>query len=93
MNNNLQNLESIVQQMGEAVIAATETVETLAERVEALAVQVQNQGYQIQQQGYQIFALSDALQTFVDSQSESTKQLNQLSEILQNLVVTLREQK
>ena len=75
-------LESIVEQIGEAVIASTETVERLAQRVDALVVEVQNQGHQVQQQGYQIFALSDALQTLVDSQSESKIQLTQLTESL-----------
>ncbi len=47
--------ETIVLQMGDAVIAATETVNCLADRMEELATNVQ-------QQGYQIFALTEEVQ-------------------------------
>ncbi len=47
--------EAIVLQMGDAVIAATETVNCLVDRMEELA------GH-IQQQGYQIFALTEEVQ-------------------------------
>lgn len=83
MTTDLHHLEIIVGQIAEAVIATTETVERLAERVDTLATQVQTQG---QQQSYQIFALSEALQTLVDSQNESKQQIAQLTEILQDFV-------
>jgi septal ring factor EnvC (AmiA/AmiB activator) len=83
MTTDLHRLETIVGQITEAVIATTETVERLAERVDVLAAQVQTQG---QQQSYQIFALSEALQTLVDSQTESKQQIAQLTEVLQDFV-------
>ncbi|MGK7873486.1 MAG: hypothetical protein AB4426_09280 [Xenococcaceae cyanobacterium] len=50
---------------------------------------MQHQGHQVQQQGYQIFVLSDAVQTLIDSQSESRAQLNQLTEVLQRFVIAI----
>lgn len=85
----LSRLESIVGQIGEAVLATTETVERLASRVDALAVQVQHQGHQVQQQGYQIFALSDAVQTLAETQQDSLEQLGQLTETLRHLAAAL----
>lgn len=41
----------------------------------------------MQQQSYQIFALSDSLQTLVDNQAESKKQVAQLIEALQDFVI------
>ena len=90
MTDDLNRLVSIVECIGESVIATTETVERLAQRVDALAIQVQNQGHQVQQQSYQIFALSDALQTLLDSQSESKAQLDQLTDALEHLVVVIQ---
>ncbi len=93
-----RRLESIVAQMGGAVLASAETVERMAKRVDALATQVQHQGHQIQQQGeqiqqqgYQVFALSEAVQNLVDHQAESKVQLNQLTNTLQGLVALLAE--
>lgn len=82
----MTHLISIVEQIGEAVLATTETVECLAEKVDAMATTVQNQGQQIQQQSYQIFALGDALQTFLDSQSQSGAQIDRLTNVLEHLV-------
>ncbi len=76
---NHPELELIVQQVGEAVLATTETVDLLSQRMDALANQVQ-------QQGYQIFALSDAVQTLTDVQHESLKRLNRLTDVLERLV-------
>lgn len=75
-------LETIVEQIGEAVLATTETIERLSNRVDALTTQVQ-------QQGYQIFALSDAIQTLAENQDNSLEQLAQLTEALQSLVARL----
>ncbi|MGK7914176.1 MAG: hypothetical protein AB4038_01300 [Prochloraceae cyanobacterium] len=83
-------LEAIVEQIGEAVIATTETVERLGERVDALAIQVQHQANQVQQQGYQVFALSDALETLVENQSDSKSQLNELTEALHNFIIAIK---
>lgn len=88
----ITRLELIVEQIGEAVIATTETVERLAERVDALAVQMQQQVHQVQQQSYQIFAVSDALQTLVDSQSNSKEQLDELTNALNRLVTILKSE-
>lgn len=87
MDTDLQRLEMIVEKMAEAVISTTETVERLAEKVEALATQLQTQG---QQQSYQIFALSEALQTLVDSQTESREQIDKLAQLLHSFVSVLK---
>lgn len=83
-------LEEIVEYIGEAVIAATDTVEHLAQRVDSLAVLIQDQSEQVQQQGYQVFALSDAIETLVQSQSDSQSQIEQLTEALHNFVVAVK---
>lgn len=72
-------LEAIVQQIGEAVLATVETVDRLSARVDSLANQVQ-------QQGYQIFALSDTVQTLAEAQEESMKRLDRLTDNLERLV-------
>lgn len=80
----VNRLESIVERIGEAAIAATETVERLSDRVDALAINVQ-------QQGYQIFALSDAIQALAENQDASLKEIKQLTQTLQRLVTLLEE--
>jgi ABC-type transporter Mla subunit MlaD len=80
----IDRLESIVQQIGEAVITTTETIDRLAQRVDALANQVQ-------QQGYQIFALSDAVQTLAENQDGALEHLSQLTESLRNLVAAIED--
>jgi G:T/U-mismatch repair DNA glycosylase len=69
----ISRLESIVEQIGEAV------------RLETLSVQGEEQGKQVQQQGYQIFALCDAVQTLAESQDSSLQKLNQLTKTLDQL--------
>lgn len=81
----ISRLEAIVGQIGEAVLATTETIDRLADRVDTLVIQVQHQGHQVQQQGYQLFALSDAVQTLAETQTEALDQLGQLTETLQHL--------
>lgn len=93
MSARIGRLESIVGQIGEAVLCTTQTIERLAERVDALTVQVQHQGHQVQQQGYQLFALSDAVQTLAESQSCSLNQLEQLTETLQSLATAIEATK
>jgi ABC-type transporter Mla subunit MlaD len=78
----VENLAAIVEQIGEAVLITTETVEHLAERVDAVANQVQ-------QQGYQIFALCDAIQTLGENQDSSLARFIQLTETLERLTVAL----
>ncbi|MBE9049729.1 hypothetical protein IQ243_04780 [Nostocales cyanobacterium LEGE 11386] len=81
----ISRLESIVEQIGEAVLSTTETIEHLAERLEHLSLQVEAQGKQVQQQGYQIFALCDAVQSLAESQDDSLQRLTQLTENLDKL--------
>ncbi|MEH1907297.1 hypothetical protein [Nostoc sp.] len=76
----INRLESIVEQIGEAVLSTTETIERLGERLETLSIQVEAQGQQVQQQSYQIVALCDAVQTLTESQHDSLQKLNQLTQ-------------
>lgn len=84
MDERLGRLEKIIEQIGEAVIATTETVDRFAERVDMLADQVQ-------QQGYQIFALSDAIQTLAENQESAMMRLDTLTDTLQRLVVVIEQ--
>lgn len=77
-------LESLVQEIGEALLVTTETVEKLSSNVDGLAKQVQ-------QQGLQIFALSDALQTMVENQDATLVQLKQVTDALQRLVTAIED--
>jgi chromosome segregation ATPase len=83
-------LESIVEQIGEAVLVTSETIERLADRVDNLSVQVEEQGKQIQQQGYQILALCDAVQTLAETQDDSMQKLSHLTQTLDRLMVMLQ---
>jgi uncharacterized protein YoxC len=85
----VSRLESIVEQIGEAVISTTETIERLAERVDCLSSQVQEQGKQVQQQGYQILALCDAVQTLAESQDDSLGKLTHLTQSLDRLMALI----
>lgn len=89
MGENTEKLESIIQRIGEAVIATTDTVESLANQMTEITNKIEQQENQIQQQGYQIFALTEAIQTLVDSQTESQEQLNKLTNLLQTLVTNI----
>jgi len=82
----INRLESIVEQIGEAVLATTETIERLADKMENLSVQVEHQGNQVQQQGYQILALCDAVQTLAESQDDTLQKLNHLTHTLDRLM-------
>lgn len=79
---NRPELELVVQQIGEAVLATIETVDRLSQRMDSLADQVQ-------QQGYQIFALTDAVQTLTEAQNESLKRLDRLTDVLERLVTAV----
>ena len=87
----VSRLESIVEQIGEAVLATTETIERLAERVDTLSSQVEEQGKQLQQQGYQILALCDAVQTLAETQDDSLQKLTQLTHSLERLMAMIEE--
>ncbi|WP_353930272.1 hypothetical protein WJM97_18545 [Okeanomitos corallinicola TIOX110] len=86
----INRLESIVEQIGEAVLSTTDTIERLAQRVDALSEQVESQGQQVQQQGYQIFALCDAVQSLADTQKDSLKEINQLTKTVDKIVLLLQ---
>ncbi|MGH7998475.1 MAG: hypothetical protein ACREPR_03365 [Brasilonema sp.] len=87
----VSRLESIVEQIGEAVLATTETIERLADRVDTLSAQIQEQGKQLQQQGYQILALCDAVQTLAETQDDSLQKLTQLTQTLDRLMALSEE--
>ncbi|WP_414588726.1 hypothetical protein [Scytonema sp. PCC 10023] len=87
----VSRLESIVEQIGEAVLATTETIERLAERVDTLSSQVEEQGKQLQQQGYQILALCNAVQTLAETQDDSLQKLTQLTQSLERLMAMIEE--
>lgn len=82
MEGQYEELAMIVQQVAEAVLASTETVDRLAERMDALVEQVQ-------QQGYQIFALSDAVQSIAEVQEDSLKRMDRLTDALERLVAII----
>ncbi|MBG1266506.1 hypothetical protein [Nostoc sp. WHI] len=82
----INRLESIVEQIGEAVLSTSETIERLAQRLETISIQVEAQGQQVQQQGYQIVALCDVVQTLAESQHDSLQKLNQLTQTLDRLM-------
>lgn len=77
-----KELATLVQHIGEAVLATTETVEKLSNHVDGLSKQVQ-------QQGYQIFALSDAVQTLAENHDAAIARMDQVVEVLQRLVNAL----
>lgn len=86
----INRLESIVEQIGEAVLATTETIDRLADRMDNLSVQVEAQGIQVQQQGYQILALCDAVQTLTESQDYSLQKLTQLTQNIDRLMTMIQ---
>jgi chromosome segregation ATPase len=86
----VNRLESIVEQIGEAVLATTETIDRLGDRVNNIGVQVEEQGRQIQQQGYQILALCDAVQTLAETQDDSFQKLSQLTQTLDRLMTMIQ---
>ncbi len=79
-----KQLETVVLQIGEAVLATTEVVDRLAAQMDILTAQVQ-------QQGYQIFALSDAVQTLAENHDSALARMTQLTEVLNRLITTIEE--
>ena len=86
MNARVNGLESIVEQIGEAVLATTQTIESLGNRIDNLSIQVEEQGKQIQQQGYQILALCNVIETLADTQDDSLKKITGLTQSLNRLM-------
>lgn len=80
----LETLETLVRQIGEALLATTETVDRLAESVDALVNQVQ-------QQGYQNFALNDAVQSLTEAHSDSIRRLDRATDALERLVRAIEQ--
>ena len=80
----METLETLVQQIGEALVATTETVERLADRIDTLIDQVE-------QQGYQNFALGDAVQTLTEAHGDSMKRLDRVAEALERLVRAIEQ--
>ncbi|MBN3959515.1 MAG: hypothetical protein V7L31_09995 [Nostoc sp.] len=87
----INRLESIVEQIGEAVLSTTETIERLAERLESLSIQVEAQGHQVQQQAYQVIALCDTVQTLAESHYDSLQKLNQLTQTVDRFISLIQE--
>ena len=89
----LDRLEAIVEQMAHAVLATTEVVDRMGERIDFLSLQVQQQGQQFQQQGYQVYTITDAVQTLIENQADSAKQLNDLMITISHLAKALEHQR
>ncbi len=88
----VSRLESIVEQIGEAVLATTETIDRLGDRVNNIGAQVEEQGKQIQQQSYQIMALCDAVQSLAETQDDSLQKLSQLTQTLDRLMTMIQSE-
>ncbi|OUC12853.1 MAG: hypothetical protein B0A82_20735 [Alkalinema sp. CACIAM 70d] len=80
----LARLEAIVLEIGEAVLATTETVDCLAIRLEEIA-------QQIQQQGYQIFALSEEVENLTTTHQTTLERLGNLTETLEQLATSFQK--
>ncbi len=89
----LDRLEIIVEQMAHAVLATADVVDRLGERMDFLSLQVQQQGQQFQQQGYQVYTITDAVQTLIENQADSAKQLNDLMITITHLAKALEHQR
>jgi CCR4-NOT transcriptional regulation complex NOT5 subunit len=71
------SLEAVVVQIGDAVLASTDTVNCVAERMDELVQQVQ-------QQGYQIFALTEELQNLTTLHTTTLDRLDAIATRLEN---------
>jgi hypothetical protein len=67
------SLEAVVVQIGDAVLASTDTVNCVAERMDELV-----------QQGYQIFALSEELQNLTTLHNTTLDRLDAIATRLEN---------
>lgn len=77
-------LEVLVQQIGEAVLTTTETIESLAARLDGLSQQVE-------QQSYQIFALSEEVKGLASAQQTDLQRFVLLAESLERLASSLKQ--
>ena len=82
----LERLELICEQMGEAVIAASETVEHLSSKIDSLLKRIEYGTEQTSEQGNQILALSECLQTLVEINSQSIMGVDRLTSTVQDLL-------
>lgn len=73
-----EELAGVVQQIGDAVLITTETVENVSNHLDVLTQQVQ-------QQGYQILALSESIQTLAENQDAAIARLDKLTTVLETL--------
>ncbi|MGI0491272.1 hypothetical protein ACN4EG_05635 [Alkalinema pantanalense CENA528] len=80
----LARLEAIVLEIGEAVLATTETVDCLATRLDEIAQQVQ-------QQGYQIFALSEEVENLTTTHQTTLERLGNLTETLEQITTSFQK--
>lgn len=94
--NQVDELQGLVERIGEVVLSATEAMDILSQRADLLAQQLQaqgqrieQQGQQIQQQSYQVVALSNAVETLAENQDGTLARLDQLTDILQRLTMLM----
>ncbi len=86
MENNNLKLELLVQQVAEAVLTTTETIDRLAARIDVLVTQVEAQGQQLHEQSYQILVLGESVQSLLEIHQESIQPLVELTESLKKIV-------
>ncbi len=96
----VDELQGLVERIGEVVLSATEAMDILSKRMDELIQQVQSQeqqieqqGKQIQQQSYQVVALSSAVQTLAENQDGSLQRLDQLTDVLQRFTSLVEQSK
>jgi hypothetical protein len=82
----IERLELICEHMGEAVIAASETVEHLSSKIDSLLDRIEQGTEQTSEQGNQILALSESLQTLVEINSQSIMGVDQLTSTVRDLL-------
>ena len=82
----IERLELICEHMGEAVIAASETVEHLSSKIDSLLQRIEQGTEQTSEQGNQILALSESLQTLVEINSQSIMGVDQLTSTVRDLL-------
>ena len=82
----IERLELICEHMGEAVIAASETVEHLSSKIDSLLERIDRETEQTSEQGDQILALSQSLQILVEINSQSIMGVNQLTSTVRDLL-------
>lgn len=82
----IERLELICEHMGEAVIAASETVEHLSSKIDSLLHTIEQGTEQTSEQGNQILALSESLQTLVEINSQSIMGVDLLTSTVRDLL-------